>query len=69
MAYSNTSFSRFLNGRQLADRWGKSCRTIEGWRLRGVGPAWVRIGKTPMYPEEAVEAYERAHLVMGEGAS
>jgi hypothetical protein len=35
-----------------AERLGKTPRTLAAWRKRGIGPRWVRNGKTILYPED-----------------
>ena len=48
----------FLSQNQLAARWGLSPRTFEGWRWRGVGPAFLKLGGRVVYRLEDVRAYE-----------
>lgn len=50
----------------LADRWGKSRRTLQRYRYDGAGPAWIRIGGKIMYWTEDVEAFEAANRYGGE---
>jgi len=53
-----------LTEKDLAQRWGKSPRTLQGWRASGDGPKFVRLGKRSIYYlEEDVIAYERANVV------
>jgi hypothetical protein len=52
---------RHLTQAELARRWRKSERTLERWRLRGVGPAHLQIGGV-LYRLEDVEAFERTQL-------
>jgi hypothetical protein len=43
----------------LANRWSMSEYTLRKWRMRGVGPIYIRIGKGLIrYRVEDVEAYE-----------
>lgn len=49
----------FLTADELAARWRRSPRTLERWRARGTGPAWLRIMGRVLYPRDAVEAEER----------
>lgn len=55
--------------RQMADRLdclteedfqllaGATANTVEAWRKRGQGPAWLRLGNRVMYPRKAVSKY------------
>ena len=52
---------RHLTQAELARRWGKSVRTIERWRLRGVGPTHLNIGGV-LYRLSDIEEYERDQL-------
>ena len=53
-----------LNETQLAERWGMTTRTLQGWRYKGKGPAYIRIGERSIfYRIEDVEAYEAASVV------
>jgi hypothetical protein len=52
---------RHLTQADLARRWRKSQRTLEGWRLRGEGPPHLWIGGV-LYRLEDVEAFEKLHL-------
>ena len=49
---------QFLNQARLADRWHISPRTLERWRWKGEGPAFVKIGGRVVYRLDDVEAYE-----------
>lgn len=47
---------------ELAAFWRVSPRTLERWRARGRGPAWIRLEGRVLYRLEDVCAYERARL-------
>ncbi len=49
---------QFLNQARLADRWHISPRTLERWRWKGEGPAFVKIGGRVVYRLDDIEAYE-----------
>ena len=51
----------FLSEKQLAKRWNKSARTIQGWRLRDQGPAYIKVVGGVLYSIEAVNEYETKH--------
>lgn len=36
---------------------GATRSTVEAWRKRGQGPAYIRLGNRVLYPREAVAAY------------
>lgn len=56
-----------MTEKELAERWGISTRTVQKWRAKGVGPAFIVIGQhTVLYREEDVRAYERARRQGGE---
>lgn len=42
---------------------GKSIETLRRWRRLRTGPAWVRVGRTPMYRREDVAAWMLANRV------
>jgi len=44
---------------EVAAYLGKSPRTVEGWRHRGTGPAWHRVGRSPRYFKRDVLAWVR----------
>lgn len=50
----------FLTADEVAARWRMSKRTLEGWRQRGLGPAFKKIGGKVVYPLRAVEEFEKA---------
>ena len=41
--------AEYLNERQLADRLGVSERTLQGWRLKGGGVPYYKIGRLVRY--------------------
>jgi predicted site-specific integrase-resolvase len=49
---------RHLNQKQLAHRLGVSQRTLEGWRHRGKGPAYLRLEERIAYRVIDVERFE-----------
>ena len=56
--------SERLNEKQLAERWGMTARTLQGWRASGKGPKFIRIGERSIfYRIGDVEAYEAASVV------
>lgn len=48
----------FLTQYELSKRWHLSPRTLEGWRLKGIGPAYLKISSRVLYRRSAIEKYE-----------
>ncbi len=53
---------RHLDQIELSRRWTISPRTLERWRWRNEGPAYLKIGGRVVYRLEDVEAYEQQRL-------
>lgn len=57
---------RLLTTREAAEALGLSARTLEGFRVTGAGPRFVKLGggpKAPVrYPEPDLAAWIDAHL-------
>jgi hypothetical protein len=47
----------FLTEEELAKQLCKSVAALRLWRREGRGPAWTRIGQTPVYDPADVEAW------------
>jgi hypothetical protein len=56
---------RHLSQDRLAERLGVSQRTLEGWRYRGKGPAYLRLGGRIVYRLTDVERFELECLQTG----
>ena len=56
----------FLTQRELSDRWCLSPRTLEGWRDKGIGIAWTKIGSRVRYHLDDIEECERRWRSGGE---
>lgn len=52
----------YINGQQLAERWGIHPRTIEGWRTRGVGPRFLKMNGRVVFREADIKDYENRCL-------
>jgi hypothetical protein len=53
----------FLDTKQLADRWRRSPRTIEGWRNKKIGPDYLNLNGKIVYDiEEIIKAEEEAKV-------
>ena len=53
---------RLLETVHAADELGLSPRTLEGWRRRGEGPQYLKIGRRVKYRPEDIEAYKVTRL-------
>ena len=51
-----------LETRDAAQELGLSPRTLEGWRRRREGPAYLKIGRRVKYRPEDIEAYKATRL-------
>jgi DNA-binding transcriptional MerR regulator len=47
-----------FNQVELARRWRLSPRTLERWRRRGTGPAFLKVGGRVVYRLADIEVYE-----------
>ncbi len=54
---------KLLTSDDLAKRWSLNPLTPAQWRVRGVGPRYVKLGRKVRYRLEEIEEYERKHLV------
>jgi hypothetical protein len=53
----------FLDTKQLAQRWRRSPRTIEGWRAKKTGPDYLNLNGKIVYDiDEIIEAEEEARV-------
>lgn len=53
-----------LTEKELATRWKLTTRTLQGWRSKGIGPRFVRLGERSIfYRLSDVQAYEAANVV------
>jgi len=55
--------STHFNQLQLAERWGLSAKTLERWRVTGIGPKFIQLPGRVIYRLGDVEAYEEECLV------
>ncbi|GAB3754395.1 hypothetical protein GCM10027591_03250 [Zhihengliuella somnathii] len=42
---------------ELAERLGTTERTLSEWRIRGTGPAFIRVGRGVRYRADAIDAW------------
>jgi len=52
-----------LTTAEAAELLSKPARTLESWRLRGLGPDFVRVGTTVRYRGADLERWLDAHTV------
>jgi hypothetical protein len=52
--------TRHLLQAELAERWRVSPRTVERWRCKGTGPAWLQLNGRVAYRLIDVLVFERA---------
>jgi hypothetical protein len=52
-----------LNENQTAEFLGLSARTLQAWRVRGVGPRYCKIGRAVRYQRRELVAFQHAHTV------
>jgi predicted DNA-binding transcriptional regulator AlpA len=55
--------NRTLTDVDVANRLGVSRFTVRSWRLKGVGPRFLKMGRAVRYRFQDVEEYERQALV------
>ena len=51
-----------LRAADLAERWNTTSGALSVRRQRGTGPAYVKAGRSVLYPLAEVERYEAANL-------
>ena len=54
---------------EVATRLGVSRFTVRSWRLKGVGPRFLKMGRAVRYRPQDVDDYERQALVETQAAS
>ena len=48
---------RLQSAAEVAERLGVSKRTVDVWRSRNYGPAWLKVGRAIRYDPDAVEKW------------
>jgi excisionase family DNA binding protein len=59
----SSSENRILTDIELAERLGVSRFTVRSWRLKGVGPRFLKMGRAVRYRSQDVDDYEQQSLV------
>jgi predicted DNA-binding transcriptional regulator AlpA len=52
-----------LTESQAAELLGLSSRTLQAWRVRGVGPRYTKLGRSVRYPRRELVAFQKLHTV------
>jgi len=53
--------SKLLTTADVAEHYGVSARTVEDWRHKGTGPAFIRVGKHVRYRPEDLDDHDRSN--------
>ena len=48
---------RLIDTVQLAEYLGNEVNTCEGWRLKGIGPSFIKVGRLVRYNTQTVELW------------
>lgn len=59
---NHTSSAIVLTETQLAERWAMSVKTLQAWRERGNGLAFIKLGKAVRYRLTDIEYFEAKNL-------
>jgi excisionase family DNA binding protein len=62
-SFESPSGNRPLTDVEVAERLGVSRFTVRSWRLKGVGPRFLKMGRAVRYRSQDVDEYERLALV------
>ena len=68
-SFASASESRIMTDVQVAERLGVSRFTVRSWRLKGVGPRFLKMGRAVRYRSQDVDEYERQALVETQATS
>ena len=62
-SFAPASEHRILTDIEVAERLGVSRFTVRSWRIKGVGPRFLKMGRAVRYRSQDVDEYERQALV------
>lgn len=48
---------------ELSELWGLPEKTLSDWRSRGIGPAYIRLGRHVRYRPSDLKRFEKSRLV------
>lgn len=54
--------TKHLNQARLSRRMGVAVQTLQRWRWAGIGPRFIKVGRSVRYRLEDIEAYEQSRL-------
>ncbi len=54
-----------LTTTDLAKRWSMTKESLENWRVKKIGPAYLKIGSKVLYKPEVIEAWEAKNSKLG----
>lgn len=56
---------KFLTAEEVSERYrgGVSVGTLRNWRAMRIGPAYVKVGKSVLYPVNELEAWDQKNIV------
>lgn len=63
LSFTGSTGKRTLTDVEVAMRLGVSRFTVRSWRLKGLGPRFLKMGRAVRYRTEDVDDYERQALV------
>ena len=62
-SFTRSSGRLTMTDLEVASRLGVSRFTVRSWRLKGLGPRFLKMGRAVRYRAEDVDEYERQALV------
>jgi excisionase family DNA binding protein len=68
-SFASSVETRILTDVEVAERLGVSRFTVRSWRLKGVGPRFLKMGRAVRYRSKDVDEYERQALVETQASS
>ena len=54
---------KYLTAEEVAERGEISPGTLRNWRAMRIGPAFVKLGKSVLYPVEELDAWDKKNMV------
>ena len=66
---TSSATKRTLTDVEVARRLGVSRFTVRSWRLKGVGPRFLKLGRAVRYRPQDIDDYERQALVETQATS
>ena len=69
LSFTGVAGKRTLTDVEVAARLGVSRFTVRSWRLKGLGPRFLKMGRAVRYRPQDVDDYERQALVETQAGS